>query len=47
MLVTSSSHGQFVDEATGEIRLYYGAADSSISAAHGNINEILDWLMKM
>ncbi len=38
--------GQVVDEATGEIRLYYGAADSSIAVAHGNINEILDWLMK-
>ncbi|MDQ3666838.1 MAG: glycosidase [Acidobacteriota bacterium] len=39
--------GQVVDEATGEIRLYYGAADSSIAVAHGNINEMLDWLMKM
>ena len=38
--------GQVVDEATGEIRLYYGAADSSIAVAHGNIKEILDWLMK-
>ena len=38
--------GQVVDEATGEIRLYYGAADSSIAVAHGNINEMLDWLMK-
>lgn len=37
--------GQVVDEATGEIRLYYGAADSSIAVAHGNINEMLDWLM--
>ena len=46
MLVTSSSHGQFVDEATGEIRLYYGAADSSIAVASGNINEMLDLLMK-
>jgi predicted GH43/DUF377 family glycosyl hydrolase len=38
--------GQVIDEATGEIRLYYGAADSSIAVAHGNINEMLDWLMK-
>jgi predicted GH43/DUF377 family glycosyl hydrolase len=38
--------GQVVDEATGEIRLYYGAADSSIAVAHGNINEMLDGLMK-
>lgn len=38
--------GQVVDEATGELRLYYGAADSSIGVAHGNIKEMLDWLMK-
>ena len=38
--------GQVVDEGTGEIRLYYGAADSSIGVAHGNIKEMLDWLMK-
>jgi predicted GH43/DUF377 family glycosyl hydrolase len=38
--------GQIVDEATGDIRLYYGAADSSIALAHGNINEVLDWLIK-
>jgi predicted GH43/DUF377 family glycosyl hydrolase len=38
--------GQVVDETTGEIRVYYGAADSSIAVAHGNINEMLDWLMK-
>lgn len=38
--------GQVVDELTGEIRLYYGAADSSIALAHGNISEVLDWLMK-
>lgn len=38
--------GQVVDEVTGEIRLYYGAADSSIAVAHGNVAEVLDWLMK-
>ena len=38
--------GQVVDETTGEIRLYYGAADSSIALAHANINEVLEWLMK-
>ncbi|MGH9908436.1 MAG: glycosidase [Pyrinomonadaceae bacterium] len=38
--------GQVVDELTGEIRLYYGAADSSIAVAHGNLSEVLDWLMK-
>ena len=37
--------GQVVDETTGEIRLYYGAADSSIALAHANINEVLEWLM--
>ena len=36
--------GQVVDEATGELRLYYGAADSSIGVAHCNINEMLNWL---
>ena len=29
---------------TGELRLYYGAADSSIALATGNTNELLDWL---
>jgi predicted GH43/DUF377 family glycosyl hydrolase len=38
--------GQVVDETTDEIRLYYGAADSSIAVAYGNISEVLDWLMK-
>ena len=38
--------GQVVDEATGELRLYYGAADSSIGVAHGNIGEMLQWLKK-
>jgi predicted GH43/DUF377 family glycosyl hydrolase len=38
--------GQIVDEETGEMRLYYGAADSSIAVAHGNIDEMLDWLKK-
>ena len=38
--------GQVIDDVTGEIRLYYGAADTSIAVAHSNISEILDWLMK-
>jgi predicted GH43/DUF377 family glycosyl hydrolase len=38
--------GQVADEGTGEIRLYYGAADTSIAMAFGNVAEILDWLMK-
>lgn len=29
---------------SGELRLYYGAADSSIALATGNTNELLDWL---
>lgn len=29
---------------TGELRMYYGAADTSIALATGNINELLDWL---
>jgi predicted GH43/DUF377 family glycosyl hydrolase len=38
--------GQTVDEVTGAMRLYYGAADSSIAVAHGNVKELLDWLSK-
>jgi predicted GH43/DUF377 family glycosyl hydrolase len=38
--------GQLVDETTGALRLYYGAADSSIAVAHANINEMLDWLKR-
>nr|AQQ75139.1 hypothetical protein [uncultured bacterium] len=32
------------DPATGALRLYYGAADTSIALATGNVNEMLDWL---
>lgn len=32
------------DEQTGEIKMYYGAADSAIALATGNSNELLDWL---
>jgi predicted GH43/DUF377 family glycosyl hydrolase len=38
--------GQVVDKESGEIRLYYGAADTSIALARGNVSEILDWLLK-
>lgn len=38
--------GHVVDEVTGDLRLYYGAADSSIGVAHSNIKEMLDWLKK-
>lgn len=30
---------------TGEVRVYYGAADTCMALATGNINEWLDWLM--
>jgi len=39
--------GFTVDENSDEIRLYYGAADSSIAVATGNISRILDWLEKL
>jgi predicted GH43/DUF377 family glycosyl hydrolase len=32
------------NEATGELRLYYGAADTSIALAIGNVKDLLDWL---
>jgi len=38
--------GHTLNEETGELRIYYGAADTSIAVASGNINEILDWLLK-
>jgi len=38
--------GAILDPRTGELRLYYGAADTSIALAIGHISEILDWLLK-
>lgn len=38
--------GHTLDEQSGELRLYYGAADTSIGVAIGNINEILEWLLQ-
>ncbi|OPX83829.1 MAG: Beta-1,4-mannooligosaccharide phosphorylase [Pelotomaculum sp. PtaB.Bin104] len=38
--------GYTLDDQSGELRLYYGAADTSIGVATGNLNEILDWLLK-
>jgi predicted GH43/DUF377 family glycosyl hydrolase len=38
--------GQTVDEATGELWLYYGAADSAIALARARISELLDWLLR-
>ncbi|HWQ36640.1 MAG TPA: glycosidase [Blastocatellia bacterium] len=32
------------NEATGELRMYYGAADTSIALATANVGELLDWL---
>lgn len=36
--------GFTLDEASGTIKLYYGAADTSIALALANVNELLDWL---
>ena len=36
--------GGVLDAASGELRLYYGAADTSVALAYGSIREILAWL---
>ncbi|MEE9293355.1 MAG: glycosidase [Phycisphaerae bacterium] len=36
--------GAVVNESTGELKLYYGAADTTIALATGNISEITDYL---
>lgn len=36
--------GWILDEETGRIRLYYGAADTSIALATGDLAEILDYI---
>ncbi len=38
--------GATLDEGTGQLRLYYGAADTTIALATANIHEITDYLMK-
>jgi predicted GH43/DUF377 family glycosyl hydrolase len=38
--------GAILDPRTGELRLYYGAADTSIALAIGHISEMLEWLLK-
>lgn len=38
--------GAIHDEKSGEIRLYYGAADTSICIAIANLQEIIYWLKK-
>jgi predicted GH43/DUF377 family glycosyl hydrolase len=37
--------GAVHDRATGTVRLYYGAADTSIALATANMSDMLDWLM--
>ena len=37
--------GTVVDEATGELRMYYGAADSCVAVATAKISELTDWLI--
>jgi predicted GH43/DUF377 family glycosyl hydrolase len=36
--------GFVLDEACGELKMYYGAADTSIAMATANICDLLDWL---
>ena len=36
--------GMVVDKDAGELRLYYGAADTRVALATANISELLDWL---
>ncbi|MGH9762702.1 MAG: glycosidase [Blastocatellia bacterium] len=37
--------GAIHDKAAGTLRIYYGAADTSIALATANMSELLDWLM--
>jgi predicted GH43/DUF377 family glycosyl hydrolase len=38
--------GVIHDPATNELRMYYGAADTSIAMATGDVAELLDWLKR-
>lgn len=38
------SCGTVVDEATGVLQMYYGAADTFIGVATANVSDLLDWL---
>ncbi len=38
------SCGTVTDEATGEMLMYYGAADTSIGVATAKVSDLLDWL---
>jgi len=37
--------GTVVNESTGELRMYYGAADSSVCLATANLNDLLNYLL--
>ena len=37
--------GVVQDDASGELRVYYGAADSSICLAIAKVSDVLDWLL--
>ena len=36
--------GVIHDPESGEIRMYYGAANTCLALATGNLNDLLDWL---
>lgn len=38
--------GMVHDEETGDLRLYYGAGDSVIAVATGNLSEVMDYLLQ-
>ena len=38
------SCGMVADAHSGQLRLYYGAADTRIGLATANLSELLDWL---
>ena len=38
--------GMIHDERTGDLRLYYGAADSCIAMATASMSEVLDYLLQ-
>jgi len=37
--------GAIHDPGSGTLRIYYGAADTSIAMATANMTDLLDWLM--
>jgi predicted GH43/DUF377 family glycosyl hydrolase len=38
------SCGTVVDAITGQMQMYYGAADTSIGVASANVSDLLQWL---